>query len=86
MDKWGVNYLAKCISELQNEASEALYDTKRLEILERRENLLQALLWELKKNDSNSNMGGCIDSVLDSSLPGRAIGASRMANMLGFKE
>ena len=44
---YNVNYLVKCITKLQVEANEALYDKTRLEILERRENLIQILLKEV---------------------------------------
>ena len=44
---YNINFLINAISELQTEALQAYSDITRLEILERRENLIQCLLIEL---------------------------------------
>ncbi len=48
---YDINFLIKAISELQTEALQAYYDIARLDILERRENLIQCLLIELGGRD-----------------------------------
>ena len=44
-----INYLVRCIMYLQEEVHHAITDNAKLELLERRENLLQALIIKIYK-------------------------------------